>query len=157
MTFDCSQLLIAGATDNSEYEEPDLVYVLFTDTPGAVPCDAFKRALWPSEVVIAGPRGADGKVDMLQAQLYQADGGSTASTGLSQIVARSFARQLKWAEQLETYRPFSDQSEYYADVRDRWGHLSAGRDQWTRIVPDTYGVPSPLLSQSLLVRSSRLP
>ena len=132
MNFDKTKLFIAGCTDGSEYDCPDLVWVYFINDSETLPDNFFKfyggsNGISPGDSIIVGPKGEDGKIIFSQAVLYNAVGTYIAS--IHQVDWDFF----RWIEELDKYKPHTSAEGYWQSASNRWKQQDVGYHKGKRL------------------------
>jgi hypothetical protein len=122
MKLNLKNLFIAGCTDDSDYDCPDLVWVYFSDQqeslPEQLPRDTphiWQNLITPGDTIIVGQKDTNDKVIISQSTLYSISG--TDRISISPAPDWSF---FIWIEELDTYKPYTDAEKYWSDACTRW-------------------------------------
>ncbi len=116
MPYDPSKLFLAGATDNSEHNCPDFVYVYFSDTPDEISRDFFEGAgITIGDIVIVGPKNENEKIIIENSCLYEGAGDDRRV-----YIRPTNQHFFSWLEELDQYKPLSQSESYWKDVKCRF-------------------------------------
>jgi len=122
MAYDLSRLFVAGVTDITDWNCPDLVFAYFTQNPQEITSHFFDgitshysvNSISVGDLVIASPRGTDGRLILEEAIPYSVIGTDYP------VVSRTSPDRCFWLEHLQQYRPFSEAGDYWKDADRRF-------------------------------------
>ena len=112
---------VAGATDTTDWNCPDLVFAYFTENPTEITPDFFDgitshdsvSGISVGDLVIASPKGNDGRLNLEQAIPYSV-------IGTDYPVIHQISRdRCFWIEHLQQYRPFSEAKAYWKEADEK--------------------------------------
>ena len=125
MVYNLSKLFVAGITDTTDWNCPDLVFAYFTENPAEITPHFFEgitshysvSSISVGDLVIASPRGTDGRLNLEKAIPYRVIG-----TDDPVVVADSSSDRCFWLEHLQQYRPFSEARDYWREADRRFNN-----------------------------------
>lgn len=113
MEFDASNLVIAGVTNTSRHNAPDIVYAYPTETTDLPEDFVAPTGLQVSDVILVGPLGNDGLVDMRRASAYILTSPDRQPEPLPMATFR-------WVNKLGEYQPLANLPAYHRGAVAQW-------------------------------------
>jgi len=122
MKYDLTKLFVAGVTDTTDWNCPDLVFAYFTQNPqeitprffDGITSHYYVSSISVGDLVIASPRGTDGRLNLEKAIPYLLVGTDDP------VVIKENPDRCFWLEHLQQYRPFSEARDYWRDADRRF-------------------------------------
>ena len=122
MAYDPLKLFVAGAIDNSDYFNTDLVWAYFSDNSREITSRFFEGSgITLGDIVLVGPKGNDEKVDLDKVAVFGTGyvGGNERNVVIDGQETECLYRYY-WLEELDRYKPHSEAHEYWKESTNRF-------------------------------------